>query len=120
VGTHTIYFSVKDDSGAWSNEAMAIVTVNRPITEDPTYQQLLNANQTLNERIDGLTEQNTNLKTQVDGLTEQNSNLTDKIDSLTQSLSTTTTMLLGVGVVTIILVVVAIAVVFMRKPKAAA
>jgi len=120
VGTHTIYFSVQDDTGTWSIEVMTILTVNKPIAEDPTYQQLLNTNQTLNERIDGLAQQNTELETAVDTLTEQNANLTDKVNSLTQQLNTTTTMLLGTSIVTIMLVVVTIAVMYMRKPKAAA
>lgn len=41
VGTHTIYFSVEDNSGVWSPETTAVVTVNptpTPITSDPTYQ----------------------------------------------------------------------------------
>lgn len=102
VGTHTVYFSVQDNSGAWSNEATAIVTVNVPITEDPAYQQLQTANQNIND------------------LADQNANLTDQINSLTQQLNTTMMIVLGLGIVTIVLVVATIALVFMRKPKAAA
>ena len=93
VGTHTIYFSVRDNSGAWSNEAVAMVTVNRPITEDPTYQQLVDTNQTLNNQI----------------------------ADLTQKLDNTTLMLLATNIAVIVLVIVTIAVVFMsrRKPAAA-
>jgi len=124
VGTHTIYFSVQDNSGAWSNEAVAIVTVNKPITEDPTYQQLLSVNQTLSQRInelktksDSLAQQNTNLQSAVDDLTEQNANLTDKVDSLSQKLDTMNLTLLGANIVIIVLVVVTIAVIYMGKRK---
>jgi len=127
VGTHTIFFSVQDDTGTWSNEAMTILTVNRPVSEDPTYQQLLSINQTLSQRIeqlktkeDSLAQQNTELKTAVETLTEQNANLTDKVDALTQKLDTTTIMLLGTSIVAIVLVVVVVALMLMRKPKAAA
>jgi N-acetylneuraminic acid mutarotase len=102
VGTHTVYFSVQDNSGAWSNEATAIATVNVPITEDPTYQQLQTANQNITN------------------LAQQNSDLAAQVNSLTQQLNTTTMMLLGVGIVTAVLVVVTIVLVLMRKPKAAA
>lgn len=102
VGTHSIYFSVQDDTGTWSNEIMTILTVNVPITEDPTYQQLQTANQAISN------------------LAQQNSNLTDRVNSLTQQLNTTTMILLGVGIVTAVLVVVTIVLVLMRKPKAAA
>ena len=101
VGTHTVYFSVQDNSGSWSNEATAIVTVNVPITEDPTYQQLQTANQNITD------------------LAQQNNDLAAQINSLTQQLNTTTMMLLGVGIVTAVLVVVTIVLVLMRKPKAA-
>jgi len=113
VGTHTMYFSVKDDSDAWSNEAVATVIVNKPITEDPTYQQLVETNDTLNNKISALS-------AQADYLTQQNTNLADEVTNLTQKLDTTTLMLLATNIVVIVLVVVAIALVFMsrRKPTA--
>ena len=127
VGTHTIYFSVQDDAGTWSTEAMTILTVNRPASEDPTYQQLVNTTDTLNGRIDDLEVQNTglqnnvgNLQNTAEDLTEQNALLADQVDALSTSLNSTTMMLLGTGVITIVLAVVIIAIMFMRKPKAAA
>jgi hypothetical protein len=113
VGTHTMYFSVKDDSDAWSNEAVATVIVNKPITEDPTYQQLVETNDTLNNKISAL-------NAKADDLTQQNTNLADQVTNLTQKLDTTTLMLLATNIVVIVLVVVAIALVFMsrRKPTA--
>lgn len=113
VGTHTMYFSVKDDSDAWSNEAVATVIINRPIAEDPTYQQLVETNETLNNKISALS-------AQADSLTQQNTNLADQVTNLTQKLDTTTLMLLATNIVVIVLVVVAIALVFMsrRKPTA--
>ncbi|MGD8505605.1 MAG: kelch repeat-containing protein, partial [Candidatus Bathyarchaeota archaeon] len=93
-GTHTIYFSVKDNSDAWSEEATAIVVVNKPITEDPVYQELLGLNETLHEEIDDLTQQNTNLETKVDNLSDksdslsqQNTDLAEKVDDLTQQIN---------------------------------
>jgi hypothetical protein len=100
-GTHTIYFSVKDNSGTWSQETMAVVTVNRPITEDPLYQK----NVDLENELNDLQQQNTNLNTTVNVLT-------GKIDTLTWAL-------LGTGIVTIILVLIIIAAIYMppkRKP----
>jgi len=124
VGMHTIYFSAKDNSGAWSDEAAATVTVNKPITEDPTYQQLLSTDQTLSQRInelktkaDSLTQQNTELTTKVENLTEQNANLTDNVNSLMQKLDTTTMMLLGANIVIIVLVIVTIAIAYLSKRK---
>ena len=107
VGTHTIYFSVKDDDGAWSTEAVAAVTVDVPIGEDPTYQQLQDVNEALSNKVDDLA--------------QQNANLSDTVDALAAKLDSTTMMLLGTSVVTIVLVVVAIALVYMgRRPKPAA
>jgi N-acetylneuraminic acid mutarotase len=100
-GMHTIYFSVKDSSGAWSEEATAIVTVNKPITEDPIYQELVGLNETLSDRINGLS--------------QQNANLTDKVNSLTQKIDLMTLELLGASVVIIVLVFVAIAVTYISK-----
>lgn len=120
VGTHTIYFSVKDDAGAWSSEAVATVTVNKPIGEDPTYQQLLDVNETLSNKADDLAQQNADLQEQVNELEQQNTDLSDTLDALAVKLDTTTMMLLGASVVTIVLVVVAIALVYMGKRKPAA
>ena len=94
-GTHTIYFSVKDNSDAWSEEATATVMVNKPLTDDPLYQELLSLNETLNDRINDLSEQNTNL--------------TDKVESLTQKIDLMTLELLGASVVIIVLVIILIA-----------
>jgi N-acetylneuraminic acid mutarotase len=98
-GTHTIYFSVQDNSGAWSPEVTATVTVNKPLADDPLYQKLLD----LNAQIGNLREQNANL-------TDTTSDLTKKVDMLTMEL-------LGTSAVTIILVLALIAVVFMNKRK---
>jgi N-acetylneuraminic acid mutarotase len=101
VGTHTIYFSVQDNSGAWSQETSATATINQPVTEDPLYQTMLELQDMLNN------------------LQQQNTNLTDKVNSLANKLDMTTWELLGASVVIIILVVVIIAVVFIppkRKP----
>jgi hypothetical protein len=116
VGTHTIYFSVKDDDGAWSSEAVSAVTVNVPIEEDPTYQQLVDVNQ----KADDLAQKNVDLQTQITDLEQQNADLSDTVDALAAKLDTTTWMLLGVSVVTIVLVVVAIALVYMGRRKPAA
>ncbi len=48
VGTHNTYFSVRDDSGAWSQEVLAVVVVNAPATDDPTYRSVQNASSLLN------------------------------------------------------------------------
>jgi len=103
-GTHTIYFSVQDNSGAWSPEVTATVTVNTQLTDDPLYQKLLD----LNAAIGNLQDQNSNL-------TSTASDLTNKVDMLTIEL-------LGTSTLTIILVVALIAVVFMnrRRPPPAA
>jgi hypothetical protein len=104
-GTHTIYFSVKDNSGTWSQETMAVITVNRPITEDPLYQKNVDLENELNE----LQQQNTNLNTTVN-------TLLGKVDTMTWAL-------LGVGIVTIILVLIIIAAIYMppkRKQAATA
>jgi N-acetylneuraminic acid mutarotase len=130
-GTHTVYFSVKDNLGSWSEEATAIVIVNIPVTEDPIYQELLNLNETLNDKIDdlsqqndALSEQNANLTTKVDGLSqqndalsEQNANLTDMVDNLTQKIDTMTLELLAASVVIIVLVIVTIVVTYISKRK---
>ena len=116
-GTHTIYFSVKDNSGAWSEEATAIVVVNKPVAEDPIYQELLSLNETLNDRIDDLSQQNGNLTNKVDALSQQNANLTDKVNSLTQKIDLMTLELLGASVVIIVLVLVTIAVTYMSKRR---
>lgn len=93
-GTHTIYFSVKDNSGAWSNEATATVTVNIPITEDPLYQSLSNL---------------------ISQLQQQNSDLADKVNTLTQKLDTMTYALLGAIVVAIALGIVTVALAVRKK-----
>jgi hypothetical protein len=100
-GTHNIYFSVQDNSGAWSTEAAATVVVNRPITDDPLYQKMLDLNNMIND------------------LQQQNNNLTDKVNSLTGKLDTTTLELLGLGIVTIILIIVIIAVIFIPPKRKA-
>ncbi len=120
VGIHSVYFSVQDDTGAWSSEVMAVLTVNKPVSEDATYQQLQNVNQSLTQDISDLKTQADNLAQRYSNLAEQNANLTDQVDSLTQKLDTTTMMLLGTSIVTIVLVVVLIALMFMRKSKAPA
>jgi N-acetylneuraminic acid mutarotase len=116
-GTHTIYFSVKDDSDAWSEEAMAIVTVNKPITEDPLYQELLSLNETMNDQINDLSQQNDDLADNIDDLSQQNANLTDKVNNLTQKIDLMTLELLGASVVIIALVVVTIAVTYLSKRR---
>jgi len=116
-GTHTIYFSVKDNSDAWSEEATAIVTVNKPITEDPLYQELLSLNETMNDQINDLSQQNDDLADNVDDLSQQNANLTDKVNNLTQKIDTMTLQLLGASVVIIALVVVTIAVTYLSKRR---
>ena len=102
-GTHTIYFSVKDSSDAWSEEATATVTVNKPITEDPIYQELQTLNQTLNDKIDDLM--------------QQNANLTDKVNSLTQKIDLMTLEVMGVSAVIIVLVLVTIAITYASKRR---
>lgn len=106
-GTHTIYLSVEDNSGAWSEEVTAIVMVNKPITEDPVFQELLSSNETLNDRIDELSQQNDDLKDKVDILSQENANLTNKIDGSTQKIDLMSLELLGASGVIIVLVVVA-------------
>lgn len=110
-GTHTIYFSVKDDSETWSEEATAIVMVNEPITEDPLYQELLGLNEALNDRIDDLTDD-------VDTLSEQNANLTDDVTGLNQKVNLMTMELLGTSAVIIVLVLVTIALAYMNRRRA--
>lgn len=130
-GTHAIYFSVKDNSDAWSQEATATVIVDKPITEDPIYQELLGLNETLNDRIDDLTQQNanltgkldtltqqnTNLNTKVDTLSQQNANLTSQVDSLSQKIDLMILELLGASVVIIVLVCVTITIIYMSKRR---
>ncbi len=106
VGTHTIYFSVKDKSGTWSEEVTATVTVNVPYTEDPTYQKATE----LEETVSDLEQQNSDLSSKVDAL-----NAT--IDDLNKKLDLMTLELLGAGIVTLILVIVAIALIYMTKSK---
>lgn len=122
-GMHTVYFSVKDNSGVWSQEAGATVTVNKPLTEDPLFQELLSLNETLNDRINDLSQQNTNLRikvdtlsqqnddlsSEVDTLSRQNGNLTDLVGVLTQKIDLMTIVLLGASVVIMVLVFVPIA-----------
>ena len=93
-GTHTIYFSVKDNSGAWSNEATAVVTVNIPIAEDPLYQSLSNL---------------------INQLQQQNSDLTDTVNGLTQKLDMMTYALLGAIIVAIVLGIATIALMVRKK-----
>jgi hypothetical protein len=98
-GTHTIYFSVQDNSGAWSPEVTATVTVNGLLADDPLYQKMLD----LNAAIGNLQDQNANLNSTA-------SDLTNKVNMLTMEL-------LGTSALTIILIVALIAVVFMNKRK---
>ena len=99
LGTHTIYFSVKDNGGAWSEETMTVVTVNVPIDEDPTHQ-----------RVSELEQQNAELSNKVDELSVTIDNLNTKLDMMALEL-------LGAGIITLILVVVAIALVYMTRSK---
>jgi N-acetylneuraminic acid mutarotase len=110
-GTHTIYFSVKDDSETWSEEATAILMVNEPITEDPLYQELVGLNETLNDRIDDLTDN-------IDTLSEQNADLTDEVTGLNQKVNLMTMELLGTSAVIIVLVLVTIALAYMNRRRA--
>lgn len=98
-GTHTICFSVQDNSGAWSPEVTATVTVNGLLADDPLYQKMLD----LNAAIGNLQNQNANLNSTA-------SDLTNKVNMLTMEL-------LGTSALTIILIVALIAVVFMNKRK---
>ena len=106
VGTHSIYFTVKDNDHSWSDEAMAVVTVNINYTEDPNYQQIVEANQA----IDDLEQQNAQLNNKID-------NLNATIDDLNRKLDLMTIELLGAGIVTLILVGVTIAVVYITRFK---
>lgn len=112
-GTHTVYFSVKDDDGAWSIETMAVITVSINYTEDPNYQQITKLNQTVND----LKQQNTQLNNKVDNLNTQIENLNTTVDDLNKKLNVMTLEVLGTGIITIILVIVAIVVVYMAKSK---
>jgi N-acetylneuraminic acid mutarotase len=116
VGTHTIYFSVKDNLGGWAAEAVATVTVVRPIEEDPTYQQL----QVVQEKADDLALKNDSLQAQANDLAQQNADLSDTVDALASKLDTTTMMLFATGIATLALVVIAIALVYMSRRKPAA
>jgi hypothetical protein len=89
-GTHTIYFSALDDSGAWSTETITVLTVQPPVADDPLYQKM--------QDLDAL----------VGDLQQQNTALALKIDQAYVAL-------LGLGIVTVILVLALIAVVFMKK-----
>lgn len=103
TGTHNIYFSVKDNSGAWSPEATATLTVTNT-TEDPLYQKILD-----------LQQQNSGLNDKLNNLQSQYDNLTGKLDTMTYEL-------LGTGIIAIILMIVIIAVIFIppkRKAQAA-
>lgn len=88
-GTHTVFFSVKDDSGVWSQEVAAIVTVSGPLT-----------NESLNDQINELAQQNADLRAQVDDLTQ-------KIDLINLEL-------LGVGA-GVVIVFVAIALTYVKR-----
>jgi hypothetical protein len=98
-GTHSICFSVQDNSGVWSPEVTATVTVNGLLADDPLYQKLLD----LNAAIGNLQNQNANLNSTA-------SDLTNKVDMLAMEL-------LGTSALIIILIVALIAVVFMNKRK---
>lgn len=105
-GTHNIYFSVRDNDHTWSEEVMAVVTVNINYTEEPNYQKIVEANQA----IEDLEQQNSQLNNKIDSLNATIDDLNGKLDLMTMEM-------LGVGIVTIILVIVAIAVVYMMKQK---
>ncbi len=96
-GIHTIYFSVKDNSEAWSEEVAAIATVNPQSTGNPFNQKLLDLNNTVNV----LSEQVANLTAEVDLLAQQN-------DELTQQNQTLTVGFLGISVATIVVVIVSV------------
>jgi N-acetylneuraminic acid mutarotase len=100
-GTHTIYFSVKDNNDAWSAEAMAAFTVNINYTEDPNYQEIVKLEQA------------------VDDLEAQIENLNTTIGDLNRKLDLMTLELLGTGIVILILVVVAVTVVYITRVKKA-
>jgi len=104
TSVHNIYFSVKDNSGAWSPEATATLTVAN-LTEDPLYKKILDLNSTLNN----LQQQNSNLNNKLNNLQGQYDNLTSKLDNMTYEL-------LGTGIITIILIIAIIAVIFI-PPK---
>jgi hypothetical protein len=98
-GTHTIYLSVKDDSGAWSPEVTAVVTVNTPLTEDPLYQKTLDLDSRLSD------------------LQQRNSNLTDEVNGLTTKLDTMAWELMAASAVAIILAVAILSVLLIRRRK---
>lgn len=105
-GTHNIYFSVMDNSGAWSPEVSATVIMKGPITEDPLYQKMQDTNDALSSKINDLE--------------QQNANLTDTTNSLSQKVDNLTMLIMGTSIITIILIIVTIAAIFMkRKPQAA-
>jgi outer membrane murein-binding lipoprotein Lpp len=115
---------VKDNSGAWSEEATAIVTVNKPITEDPLYQELLGLNQTLTQRINELSQQNTDLSAKADSLSQQNDDLASEVASLsqqnadlTQKIDTMNLQLLGASGAIIGLVIVTIVLTYLGRRR---
>ncbi len=115
VGTHTVYFTVKDNDHTWSDEVMTVVTVNVNYTEDPTYQKTVEAN----EAIDDLQQENSQLTNRLNGLDAQIANLFNTIDDLNGKLDTMTLQLLAAGIITLILVAVTIVVVFTTRSKRA-
>ncbi len=106
IGVHTIYFSVQDNDYEWSTEAVATLVVEKPITEDPIYQQLGELNQTVNN----LTDYTNNLNQTID-------NLASKIEDLSNKLGNLTTQFMMLGTVTIILVIALIVLVYATRRK---
>ena len=136
VGTHTIYFSVQDDDGEWSTEAVATLVIEKPLTEDPLYQQMEELTQqvnnltsqveTLNQTVDNLTQQVNNLTSQLDSLSDQTSQLSsdvnslqEEVDGLTSKLNSLYLQFVILAIITIILIIVAIAIVYITRRKTA-
>ncbi len=105
-GTHTIYFSVNDNSDSWSEEVTAMVVVDRPVTEDPVYQELVGLNETLHEELVDLSQQNTDLTNKVNDLTQQ-------IDLMNLEL------LVSSALIVLVLITIAMTFIFRRRPPSA-
>ncbi len=89
-GTHTIYFSVKDNSDTWSEEIAAIASVDTSSSENPFSQELRDLNYT------------------VKVLSEEVANLTAAVELLAQENKTLTLGLIGIIVCLVVLVIVGI------------
>jgi len=102
-GTHTIYFSVQDNSGAWSPQVTATLTIEEAATSDPLLQKISELNQSLN-----------NLK-------QQNANMTNNLNSLKGMVDLMTWAILGTSIIILVLVVALISAIYYPprpKPKA--